>query len=187
MPTYNAQIIFIYVMKYAFVWFHSWELIMQLAASRLMKLDETIRYCWCQNCYEVVALVAISGRYGCAIVISYTEVIKDVPQWLLPFNLCVSVTWHLTCVFHIYCTHNSKINDIHRDVCDNRNIYNLWHQNCTTSCDWYWDVDNCNAHCFQQFHQKPSDCKTHEHALIFKYVAYKRLMISQCQWQSRKS
>ena len=42
------------------------------------------------NCYEW------GGRYGCnngrTIVMSYTETNKAVSQWLLTFNLCVSVT-----------------------------------------------------------------------------------------------
>ena len=55
------------------------------------------------NCYDVVAMVTTS--YGCAIVMSYTEIKKAMSQWLLTFNLCVSVTWPLTCAFHIPCTH----------------------------------------------------------------------------------
>ena len=38
------------------------------------------------NCYEVAAMVATSGHYGCAIVMSYTEINKDVSQWLLTFD-----------------------------------------------------------------------------------------------------
>ena len=30
------------------------------------------------NCYEVVTIVVTSGRYGCAIVMSYTEIQKAV-------------------------------------------------------------------------------------------------------------
>ena len=44
-------------------------------------------------CYEVIAMVGTSGRYGCAVVMSWTEINKAVPQWLLTFNLCISVTW----------------------------------------------------------------------------------------------
>ena len=60
-----------------------------------------------------------NGRYGCTIVMSYIEINKAVSQWLLTFNLCVSVTWPLTCEFHIPCTHTPEIIDMHRGVCDN--------------------------------------------------------------------
>ena len=60
-----------------------------------------------------------NGRYGCTIVMSYIEINKAVSQWLLTFNLCVSVTWPLTCAFHIPCTHTPEIIDMHRGVCDN--------------------------------------------------------------------
>ena len=59
-----------------------------------------------------------NGRYGCAIVMSYTEINKAVSQWRLTFDLCVSVTWPLTCAFHIPCTHIPEIIDMHRGVCD---------------------------------------------------------------------
>ena len=59
-----------------------------------------------------------NGCYGCAIVMSYTEINKAVSQWPLTFNLCVSVTWPLTCAFHIPCTHTLEIIDMHRGVCD---------------------------------------------------------------------
>ena len=61
-----------------------------------------------------------NGRYGCTIVMSYIEINKSVAQWLLTFNLCVSVTWPLTCAFHIPCTHTPEIIDMHRGVCDKR-------------------------------------------------------------------
>ena len=60
-----------------------------------------------------------NGCYGCTIVMSYIEVNKAVSQWLLTFNLCISVTWPLTCAFHIPCTHTPEIIDMHRGVCDN--------------------------------------------------------------------
>ena len=60
-----------------------------------------------------------NGRYGCTIVTSYVEINKAVSQWLLTFNLCVSVTWPLTCAFHIPCTRTHEIIDMHRGVCDN--------------------------------------------------------------------
>ena len=60
------------------------------------------------NCYEVVAMVATSRRYGCAIVMSYTEITKAVSQKMLTINLCISVTWLFTCAFHI--SHDDVIN-----------------------------------------------------------------------------
>ena len=59
-----------------------------------------------------------NGRYGCTIVMSYIEINKAVSQWLLTLNLCISVTWPLTCAFHIPCTHTPEIIDMHRGVCD---------------------------------------------------------------------
>ena len=59
-----------------------------------------------------------NGHYGCTIVMSYIEINKAVSQWLLTFSLCVSVTWPLTCAFHISCTHTPEIIDMHRGVCD---------------------------------------------------------------------
>ena len=32
-----------------------------------------------------------NGRYGCTIVMSHIEINKAVSQWLLTFNLCVSI------------------------------------------------------------------------------------------------
>ena len=60
-----------------------------------------------------------NGRYGCTIVMSYIVINKALWQWLLTFNLCVSVTLPLTCAFHIPCTHTPEIIDMHRGVCDN--------------------------------------------------------------------
>ena len=65
------------------------------------------------NCYEVVAMVATMV----AMVVPLW--CKAVSQWLVNFNLCVSVTWPLTCAFHIPCTHTPEIIDMHRGVCDN--------------------------------------------------------------------
>ena len=50
-----------------------------------------------------------NGCYGCIIVMSYIEINKAVSQWLLTFNLCVSVTWPLTCALRIPCTHAPEI------------------------------------------------------------------------------
>ena len=90
-------------------------------------IDETLnnRLLSVPNCYEVVAMVATCGRYACAIVMSYTEMNKAVPQWRSNFNLCVSVTWPLTCAFHIPCKHTPEIIDMFRGVCDNRLDYML--------------------------------------------------------------
>ena len=60
-----------------------------------------------------------NGCYGCTIVMSYIEINKAVSQWLLTFNLFVSVNWPLTCAFQIPCTHTSEIIDMHRGMCDN--------------------------------------------------------------------
>ena len=67
-----------------------------------------------------------NGRYGCTIVMSYIEINKAVSQWLLTFNLCISVTWPLTCAFHIPCTHTPEIIDMHRGVCDNAYTCNMF-------------------------------------------------------------
>ena len=67
-----------------------------------------------------------NGRYGCTIVMSYIEINKAVSQWLLTFNLCVSVTWPLTCAFHIPCTHTPEIIDMHRGVCDKTSEHTSW-------------------------------------------------------------
>ena len=66
------------------------------------------------SCYEVFAVVAASVRYGYASVISYTKINKAVSQWLLIFNLCVSLTGTLTCEFHIPSKHTPEIIVMHR-------------------------------------------------------------------------
>ena len=71
-----------------------------------------------------------NGRYGCTIVMSYIEINKAVSQWLLTFNLCISVTWPLTCAFHIPCTHTPEIIDMHRGVCDNMWKHTIMIANC---------------------------------------------------------
>ena len=84
-----------------------------------------------------------NGRYGCTIVMSYIEINKAVSQWLLTFNLCVSVTWPLTCAFHIPCTHTPEIIDMHRGVCDNVS----WHHYCgpIMQKDSLWDINFMNG------------------------------------------
>ena len=93
--------------------FEIWELILQFVSNGLTKLDETISYCWCP-----IVMSCNNGRYGCTIVMSYIEINKAVSQWLLTFNLCVSVTWPLTCAFHIPCTHTPEIIDVYMGMCD---------------------------------------------------------------------
>ena len=67
-------------------------------------------------------MVTTSGHYGCDIVMSYTEINKAVPQWLLTFILCISATWPLTFAFHIPCTRTPEIIDMHRGVCDDTSV-----------------------------------------------------------------
>ena len=102
--------------KIYLVSFQSCELILQFVSSGLMKLDETVtvgdQLLWSGR------YGSNNGRYGCTIVMSYTEINKAVSQWLLTFNLCVSVTWPLTCAFHLSCTLTPEIIDMHRGVCD---------------------------------------------------------------------
>ena len=125
MLIWNAKSIFIYVMKFVFGFI--WKLGINFAVC-IKWIDETWwnnRLLMVPNCYEVVAMVATMG----AIVMSYIEINKAVSQWLLTFNLCVSVTWPLTCAFHIPCTHTPEIIDMHRGVCDKKYIQydvNLW-------------------------------------------------------------
>ena len=57
--------------------FQSWKLILQFVSYRLMKLDETILLLvpiW----FQVLAVVATNGRYGCIIVVSPMEINKAV-------------------------------------------------------------------------------------------------------------
>ena len=74
------------------------------------------------------------GCYGCTIVMSYIEINKALSQWLLTFNLCVSVTWPLTCAFHIPCTHTPEIIDMHRGVCDNITAWMSFSQRISQLC-----------------------------------------------------
>ena len=90
-----------------------------------------------------------NGRYGCTIVMSYIEINKAVSQWLLTFNLCVSVTWPLTCAFHIPCTHTPEIIDMHRGVCDKSfvRIWKLWlHTSVANGAPWRHMVILPNNH-----------------------------------------
>ena len=125
---------------YSFMWwnmslvsFESWELILQFVSSGLTKLDETIGYCWCPIVmrWSLWLQQRLLWLHHCD-VIHWDN--KAVSQWLLTFNLCVSVTWPLTCAFHIPCTHTPEIIDMHRGVCDNTEIYfcfNSW---------WVWNA-----------------------------------------------
>ena len=114
----NAKSIFIYVMKYVsgFIWKLgiNFAVFYQVDWGNLMKQSVTVgaQLLWSGRYgYN-------NGRYGCTIVMSYIEINKAVSQWLLTFNLCVSVTWPLTCAFHIPCTHTPEIIDMHRGMCD---------------------------------------------------------------------
>ena len=117
MLIYNAQSISIYVMKYVSVFIFKLGI---NSAVCIKSIGETWRdnlFLLVPNCYEVVDMVATSGSYNCAIVMSYIEINKAVSQWLLTFNLCISVTWPLTCAFQIPSTHTPEIIDMHRGVC----------------------------------------------------------------------
>ena len=83
-----------------------------------MKLDETIGYCWCPIVMKWSLWLQQWSLCDVTIVMSHIEINKAVSQWLLTFNLCVSVTWPLTCAFHIPCTHTPEIIDMHRGMCD---------------------------------------------------------------------
>ena len=103
--------------------FESWELICSLYQvdwRNLMKQLVTV----CAQLLWGGRYGCNNGRYGCPIVMSYIEINKAVSQWLLTFNLCISLTWPLTCAFHIPCTHTPEIIDMHRGVCD-KNISRL--------------------------------------------------------------
>ena len=106
--------------------FESWELILQFVLSGLTKRDETIGYCWCPIVMRWSLWLQQWSRLWCTIVMSYMEINKAVSQWLLTFNMCVSVTWPLTCAFHIPCTHTPEIIDMHRSGCDKRSHYLTW-------------------------------------------------------------
>ena len=120
----NAKSIFIYVMKYVsgFIWKLgiNFAVFYQVDWWNLMEQSVTVgaQLLWSGRYgYN-------NGRYGCY-VMSYIEINKAVSQWLLTFNLCVSVTWPLTCAFHIPCTHTPEIIDMHRGMCDNANIFRV--------------------------------------------------------------
>ena len=68
--------------------------------------------------YELIAIVATRGRYGCTIAMSHTEINKTGSQWSLTFNQCLSISWPLTCVFHVPCMRTPEIIDMHKDVSD---------------------------------------------------------------------
>ena len=97
-----------------------------------------------------------NGRYGCTIVMSYIEINKAVSQWLLTFNLCVSVTWPLTCAFHIPCMHTPEIIDMHRGMCDN--LTNFLHLKFCGIVDAYagFEISNWTHLSVGQVH-----CKNH--------------------------
>ena len=128
---------------YSFMWwnmclvsFESWELILQFVSSGLAKLMK--------QSVTVGAQLLWGGRYGCnngryggcTIVMSYIEINKAVLQWLLTFNLCVSVTWPLTCAFHIPCMHTPEIIDMHRGVCYKWRTLFISHHDLLTPTFW---------------------------------------------------
>ena len=98
--------------------FASWQLILQLVSSGLTKREEKSVTVGAQLLWGA-RYGCNNGGYGCTIVMSYIDMNKAVSQWLLTFNLCVSVTWTLICAFHIPCTHTPEIIDMHRGLCDN--------------------------------------------------------------------
>ena len=71
--------------------FESWELILQFVSSELTILDETIGYRWCPI-VMTWSLWLQQWSLWLPIVMSYIETNKAVSQWLLTFNLCISVT-----------------------------------------------------------------------------------------------
>ena len=88
-------------------------------------IDETW---WNNRLLLYSAQLLWGGRYGCnngryMVAPLWCHTLRQtklyISQWLLTFNLCVSVTWPLTCAFHIPCTHTPEIIDMHRGVCDN--------------------------------------------------------------------
>ena len=115
----NAKSKLIYVMKYVsgFIWKLGINFVVCIKwIDKVWWNNRSLLvHCWLwDGCYG-----CNNGRYGCTIVMSYIEINKALSQWLLTFNLCVSVTWPLTCAFHIPCTHTPEIIDMHRGMCDN--------------------------------------------------------------------
>ena len=97
---------------------------------------------WSLWLQQVVAMVAPTT------VMSNSEINKAVSQWLLTFNLCVSVTWPLTCAFHILCT--PEIIDLHRGACDNDPSCNQIEHALSTilvtiMTTWHWYGENRRA------------------------------------------
>ena len=89
-----------------------------------------------------------NGRYGCTIVMSYIEINKAVSQWLLTFNLCVSVTWPLTCAFHIPCTHTPEIIDMHRGMCDKTHTHCTRHGTARANGQWLEPASSISKCCW---------------------------------------
>ena len=69
------------------------------------------------NCCEVVAMVALGGRYGRIIVASYIGTNKAVSLWL-PVFLNLSLVYFrnltFTCGFHMRCTNTAELIDMHK-------------------------------------------------------------------------
>ena len=108
-------------MKYCLVSLESWELILQFVSSGLTKLDETIGYCWCPIVMRWWLWLQQWSLclHHCDVIHWDKQSCVTMVVVLLTFNLCVYVTWPLTCAFHIPCTHTPEIIDMHRGVCDN--------------------------------------------------------------------
>ena len=90
---------------YSFMWWNMsgfiWKLGINFAVC-IKWIDETWwnnRLLLVPNCYEVVTMVATMVAMVVPLWCPYIEINKAVSQWLLTFNLCVSVTWPLTCAF----------------------------------------------------------------------------------------
>ena len=94
-------------MKYIFL-FHRSELILMFVSCGLIKP--------LKRCYEVVAMIASSDRYGCVIVI--VSGINKLCHNGLTLNRWIPTAWSLNRVFHVCCTHTPRIIDMHRGVRD---------------------------------------------------------------------
>ena len=128
-----------------------------------------------------------NGRYGCTIVMSYMEINKAVSQWLLIFNLCVSVTWPLTCAFRIPCTHTPEIIELHRGMCDNVIILiacagtNKWHGMAVGKSECW--LSTLKRGCVIGNHEKDNGCKIWE---ITGITGVASMAVFDCQWKCEK-
>ena len=127
----NTKSIFIYIMKYVsgFIWKLGINFAVCIKWIDLMKQSVTVgvQLLWggrygCNN-----------GRYGCTIVMSYIKINKVVSQWLLTFNLCVSIAGTLGCVFIDNETHESGVTK-----CTTGEAWSAfsWHHSSVFHCQW---------------------------------------------------